>query len=183
MRKPVPLCVLAMTLLSLAGAAQTPPRDGSHDFDFEMGTWKTHLRRLVHPLTGSTTWVEYDGITTVTPVWNGKANLIQLTASGSAGHFEALNLRLYNPAAHQWSLNFSNAAGGQLSQPTIGEFKNGVGEFFDQETLNDRAILVRFVITPRDNDHCHFEQSFSADGGKTWELNWVADDTRVPDKH
>src|SRR5258708_7298364 len=66
-----------------------------------------------------------------------------------------------------------------MSQPTIGEFKNGRGEFFDQETLNGRAILVRLVILDITPTSCRFEQSFSADGGKTWELNWVATDTRV----
>ncbi len=76
-------------------------RDGQHDFDFEIGTWKTHLRRLLHPLTGSTTWVEYEGTTIVRKVWNGRANLVELMADGPAGHFEGLNLRLYNPQSHQ----------------------------------------------------------------------------------
>jgi hypothetical protein len=65
-----------------------------------------------------------------------------------------------------------------LSTPSIGEFKDGRGELYDQETLGPRAILVRFVILQRGPDSCHFEQSFSDDGGKTWELNWIADDTR-----
>src|SRR5215813_2230474 len=159
--------------------AQRPaPHDGSHDFDFEIGKWKTHLRRLVKPLTGSTTWVEYDGTTIVTKVWNGKANLVELDVSGPAGHIEALSLRLYNPDSHQWSLNFSNSAGGTMAVPTIGEFKNGRGEFYDQETLNGRAILVRFVISDITPNSCHFEQAFSDDGGKTWEVNWIATDTR-----
>jgi hypothetical protein len=112
-------------------------------------------------------------------VWSGRANLVELVADGPAGHLEALSLRLYNPDSRQWSLNFANSATGTLSQPTIGEFKNGRGEFFDQETLNGRAILVRFVITDVTPTSCRFEQSFSDDGGKTWELNWVAVDTRV----
>ncbi len=162
-----------------AGRQEQKERDGQHDFDFEIGSWKTHLKRLVHPLTGSTTWVEYEGITVVRKVWNGRANLVELTADGPVGHFEGLNLRLYNPQSHQWSLNFANASGGTLSQPTIGEFKNGRGEFHDQETLNGRAILVRFVISDITPDSCRFEQAFSDDGGKTWEVNWIATDTRV----
>ena len=156
-------------------------RDGSRDFDFEIGKWKTHLRRLVKPLTGSTTWVEYNGTTVVSKVWNGKANLVELDVSGAAGHIEALSLRLYNPESHQWSLNFANSAGGTIAIPTIGEFKNGRGEFYDQETLNGRAILVRFIISDITPDSCHFEQAFSDDGGKTWEVNWIATDTRVKD--
>jgi hypothetical protein len=160
-------------------ATTTERRDGQHDFDFEIGIWKTHLRRLLHPLTGSTTWVEYDGTTTVRKVWDGRANLLELVADGPAGHFEGLSLRLYNPESHQWSLNFSNSRSGALSQPTIGEFKSGRGEFFDQETLNGRAILVRFVIMDITPTSSRFEQSFSDDGGKTWEVNWVATDTLV----
>lgn len=153
-------------------------RDGQHDFDFEIGTWKTDLRRLLHPLTGSTTWVEYEGTTVVTKLWNGRANLLEFEVDGPAGHIEALNLRLYNPQSHQWTLNFANSKGGVLGQPTVGQFKNGRGEFLDQETWNGRAILVRFVISDIKPNSCHFEQAFSDDGGKTWEVNWIADDTR-----
>lgn len=164
---------------ALAGPKPAATEPGPRDFDFEIGTWKTHLRRLVHPLSGSTTWVELEGTTVVRKVWNGRANLLELEADGPGGHFEGLNLRLYNPEPRQWSLNFANSSGGSLSQPTIGEFKNGRGEFYDQETLNSRAILVRFVISDITPGSCRFEQAFSDDGGKTWEVNWIATDTRV----
>lgn len=157
-------------------------RDGQHDFDFEIGSWKTHLSRLLQPLTGSNTWVQYDGTTVVRKVWNGRANMAELEADGPAGHFEGLSLRLYNPSSHQWNLNFASSRGGTMSQPTIGEFKNGRGEFFDQETFNGRAILVRFVISDIMPNSCRFEQAFSEDGGKTWEVNWIATDTRVQDE-
>jgi len=154
-------------------------RDGQHDFDFEIGTWKTRLKRLLRPLTGSTTWVDYEGTTVVRKVWNGRANLVELEVDGPAGHLEGLSLRLYNPQSRQWSLNFSNSGGGTLSTPAIGEFRNGRGEFFGQETLNERAIFVRFVISDITATSCRFEQSFSDDGGKTWEVNWIATDTRL----
>jgi len=157
----------------------TTPSDASHDFDFEIGTWKTHLKRRLHPLTGTNEWVEYDGTTVVRKVWDGKSNLVELEVDGKAGHIEGASWRLYNPEARQWSLNFSNSVVGTLSTPTIGEFKNGRGEFYSSETLGPRSILVRFVIAPRDADTCDFEQAFSADGGKTWEVNWIATDTRV----
>jgi hypothetical protein len=160
--------------------AAAAARDGQHDFDFEIGTWKTHLRRLLHPLSGSTTWVELDGTSVVRPVWEGRANLVELQVRGPSGQIEALSLRLYNPDSHQWSLNFSNSSTGTLSQPTIGAFKDGVGEFFDQESFAGRAILVRFRIRQISAESCRFEQAFSADGGRTWETNWIATDTRLP---
>ena len=161
---------------------ETVEHDGPRDFDFEFGTWKTHLSRLLHPLTGSTTWVEYDGTTVVRKVWKGRSNLVELDADGPQGHFEGLNLRLYNPQSRQWSLNFASIRDGTFGPPSIGEFKNGRGEFYDQETFNGRAIFVRFVISDITPASCRFEQAFSVDGGKTWEVNWIATDTRVNDE-
>jgi hypothetical protein len=154
-------------------------RDGQHDFDFEIGVWKTHLKRLLHPLSGSTTWVELNGTTVVREVWNGRANLAELETDAASGHLEVLSLRLYDPQSRQWSLNTANIKSGTLSVPTIGEFRDGRGEFFDQESLNGRTILVRNVWSDITADSCRFEQSFSDDGGKTWEVNWIAIDTRV----
>lgn len=154
-------------------------RDGQHDFDFEIGTWKTHVQRLQAPLTGSTTWVEYEGTTVVRSIWNGRANLVELIAGGPAGRIEALSLRLYNSKSGQWSLNFSSSGSGSLAQAAVGEFRNGRGEFYNQEVLNGKAVLVRFVISDITPTSCHFEQAFSGDGGRTWEVNWIATDTRV----
>lgn len=168
-----------INLTSVDSEQVTASRDGQHDFDFEVGTWKTHLRRRLRPLTGSNEWVEYDGTSIVRKVLKGKANLVELVVDGPAGHIEGVSLRLYNPQSRQWSLNFANANDGTLTTPSVGEFRNGRGEFFNQDTLNGRSILVRFVISDITPTSCRFEQSFSDDGGKTWEANWIATDTRV----
>lgn len=169
---------LATPFLALA-ADTSAQRDGQHDFDWEIGTWKTHLLRLQQPLTGSTTWVEYEGTSVVRKVWDGRANLVELDVQGPAGSIEALSLRLYNPESRQWSLNFASSRAGTMAPPAVGEFRNGRGEFYNQDTWNGRPILVQFVIECQAQDVCKFEQSFSDDDGKTWELNWIATDTRV----
>jgi hypothetical protein len=156
--------------------------DGQRDFDFEFGSWATHLKRLRNPLSGSTEWVEYKGTTIVREVLDGRANLVELRVEGPAGRIEGLSLRLYNPESRQWTLNFANIADGLLTEPMVGEFRDGRGEFYAQDTFRGRAVLVRFVISVLGPDSCRFEQSFSADGGKTWELNWVATDTRLAKK-
>ena len=171
--------LLLILFVAVQVLAQTNPRDGAHDFDFEIGTWKTQLRRLQRPLSGSTNWLEYEGTTVVSKVLDGRANLVELKVSGPAGRIEGLSLRLYDPEARQWSLNFANISNGQLTAPSIGAFKNGRGEFYNQDTYNGRAIFVRFVITKITDDQYRFEQSFSDDGGQTWEPNWIAIDTRV----
>jgi hypothetical protein len=160
--------------------AMKPLRDGQRDFDFLIGKWKYHLKRLQNPLTGSTTWVEFDGIGDCRPVWNGNAQIDELDVNGPSGHVQGLTLRTYNPASRQWNLNWANAADGALgTPPTIGSFKDGKGEFYDMEAFRGRMILVRYEWTRTDTASPHFEQSFSDDGGKTWEVNWITDQVRV----
>ncbi len=157
-----------------------PPaeRSGQRDFDFEFGAWQVHIKRLQHPLTSSSGWLEYEGISVVGPVWDGRANLGQLTVGGPAGHIEGLSLRLFNPESNQWNIFWANSKDGVLGQAMIGEFKNGQGEFYNQESLNGRAIYVRFVFSDITPSSFRLEQAFSDDGGKTWEANWIAAFTR-----
>jgi hypothetical protein len=185
------LAVLSQSAPALAQTATTSaspalqaatPRDGQHDFDFEIGTWKIHLKRLMHPLTGSTTWVEFDGTVAAHKVWDGRANFDEFQADSPSGHIEGLTLRLYNPQSHQWNLYWANSKSGLFSgPPQVGEFKNGVGEFYCQDTFNGRTILIRYVWSAITQNSAHFEQSFSDDGGKTWEVNWITDQTRIAD--
>lgn len=152
-------------------------RDGSHDFDWEFGTWRSDLRRKP---AGSDRWLSYSGTTKVTKLLDGRANIVELVVAAPDGQvFRALNLRLYDPASKQWSANYSNMASGTLGVPAVGSFHNGVGEFYDQEMLDGRTVLVRFVISGITPTSAHFEQSISDDGGRSWETNWIVDDTRV----
>lgn len=153
--------------------------DGQHDFDHLIGSWKYHLKRRLNPLTGSNNWVEYDGTGVCFKVWDGRADLDQVVLNGPAGHLEGLTLRTYNPATHQWSLYWANSKDGKVVAPQVGQFKNGRGEFYAEDTLNGKGIFVRFVWTNMNTDTPHFEQSFSDDGGKTWEVNWITDQTRT----
>jgi hypothetical protein len=188
--------VLSLTSLA-AGARAQPPggvstpggvtapleHDGQHDFDFLIGSWKMHLKRLLHPLTGSTTWVEFDGTARAWKIHGGRANMDEVSLEGPSGTVEGLTLRMYSPQSRQWSLYWGNIKDGSLGQPvivTVGSFRDGRGEFFDYEPINGRWIFVRYMwfdITP---DSARFEQSFSADGGKTWEANWITYQTRIP---
>jgi hypothetical protein len=178
----LPLAVPAALLSSSpTGSDASKERDGQHDFDFEIGNWKSHISRRLHPLTGSTTWVEMEATIVVKKVWNGRANLMELEADTPTGHLEELNLRLYNPQTHRWSFNFATSNDGTIAPPMIGEFENGRGEFVDRKSFNGKTILVRHTFTDISSDSHHFERAFSGDGGQTWEPNFVATLTRERD--
>jgi hypothetical protein len=153
--------------------------DGQHDFDWEFGKWKVHVKRLAHPLTGSQEWQNYDGTLDVSKIWNGRANIVEFEASNDSDHIEGLSLRLFDPKTHQWSISWANAAEGTLDRtPIVGSFENGRGEFIGFQQYSGRWILVRFIFSGVQTSTVHGEQSFSMDGGKTWEANWVEDFTR-----
>jgi hypothetical protein len=161
-----------------ATATAAAPRDGQHDFDWEIGTWDTRLKRLREPLSDKSSWVDYAGTSVIKSVMGNRANLVELDVRGAAGHIAGVSLRLYQPASGQWILHFANLANGTMTDPVVGSFTGGLGTFYGQDTVNDRKVLVRFLIIPMSKDQWRFEQAFSADGGKTWENNWIAIDTR-----
>jgi len=187
----VPLLCLAYWLSQPCGAlaqssplAQRPPaagqalvpalRDGQHDFDFNVGTWKTHIKRLQEPLSGSTRWISLEGTVSVRKVWDGRALLEEIEADGPNGHWEGLTLFLYDPAAHQWSQSFASSKRGVLNTPLIGEFRDGRGELYSQEAYNGRSILTRAIWSDITPDAHKFEEAFSDDGGKSWETTFMA---------
>jgi hypothetical protein len=170
--------LIALTAIALPSAAA--PRTGAHDFDWEIGTWTTTVRIRTNPLSGEAAqWAEYSGTSVVKPLLDGRVNFVELSVTGTAGKIEGGSLRLYGPQSGQWSLNYANLRNGLLTSPVYGGFDaRGRGLFYGPDTLGGRAILVRFIIDKASPNEARFEQAYSADGGVTWENNWVAVDTR-----
>ena len=170
----------AASLAQTGSTTAASEHDGQHDFDFEMGNWKAHLTKLDHALAGSKNWIQFDGTFSAHKIWNGRANIEEVELNSPTGPIEGLTVRLYNPQTHQWSIYWANAKNGFIDPaPQIGQFKDGRGEFYGQDTLNGKLIYVRYVWTKTDTDTPHFEQAYSNDGGKTWEVNWMTDQKRV----
>ena len=171
--------IAGIAAIAVAAISPVPVHDGQHDFDWEWGRWATKVRVLRNPLSGeSPRWADYEGTSVVKPLLGGKANFVELSVAGSTGKIEGGALRLYNPASRQWSLNFANLRNGLLTAPVFGGFDaRGTGTFVGSDMLEGRAILVRFVITKPSPSSARFEQAYSADGGATWETNWIATDT------
>ncbi len=166
---------------SAASAPAAPVRNGANDFDFLIGDWKAHVRRLPDRLVGSTTWVEYDGISNHKKILDSNANFEEFEVDNPVKHLhiKGQTLRLYNPDSHQWSIYLLDVDKGTLNTPpVVGQFAGNRGEFYDQEQYKGRSILVRYVWLNISPKSARMEQSFSPDGGKTWETNWICELTR-----
>ena len=81
-------------------------RSGAHDFDWEIGAWKTTVRVRSNPLSrDAPKWAEYAGTSVVKPLLDGRANFVELSVAGASGKIEGGSLRLYGSQTRQWSLN------------------------------------------------------------------------------
>lgn len=149
------------------------------DFDFLIGTWNVRNRRLKRPLSGSTDWYEFESTSKAQKIWGGLANMDEFNGDSPLGLIQGMTVRLFDPQTKQWRLYWANRKDGQFGVPTIGSFVDGRGEFFDQELFEGRSIFVRYIWCDGTHDSCRWEQAFSADGGKTWETNWIMDFTRA----
>jgi hypothetical protein len=177
-----PFAALALTAtLATAGAAQAAPalRDGAHDFDFDLGVWRTDIVRRLHPLGGSDESVHLTGTVTVRKLWDGRAQVEEIEADGPKGHWEGMTVFLYDPDAHQWSMNFANGSAGRFNAPLIGSFANGRGELIMQDTLDGRSILVRGVWSDFTPTSHTYQESYSDDGGRTWQVAFTAHKTKM----
>src|ERR1700729_83431 len=179
----ISLLVIALVALFSVGlvTANTPAagvagqtateRDGLHDFDFIFGHWKIHLKRRAPSANGANTWIEFDGYGLYRKIWDGRANLNEFEADSPSGHIEGLTLRTYNPKTRQWSLYWASSRDGILAEPQVGQFHDGVGEFYAQDKIDGKSVFVRYVWSKITANSVHFEQAFSDDGGKTWDVN------------
>jgi hypothetical protein len=164
-----------------ANPSAATQRDGSHDFDFVIGDWKAHVRRLPERLKGSNVWVEYNGISNHKKLLDSNANFEEFDVSSPDKklRIKAQTLRLYNPESHQWSIYLVDLDKGTLElPPVVGQFDGKRGEFYNQQIWEGRAVLVRYVWLDLSPKSSRMEQSFSGDGGKTWEVNWICELSR-----
>jgi len=149
-----------------------------NDFDFLVGTWDSTHRRLSKRLAGSDDWETFPGRTVGYRAFGGAANVDEITFP-TLGH-AGLSVRLYDPGTELWSIYWaSTTAPGVLFPPVTGRFVDGVGEFFGDDEHEGRPVRVRFRWTDITATTARWQQAFSADGGETWETNWVMDFTRT----
>jgi hypothetical protein len=177
-------------LLSLVSTASAEPapnclaHDGRHDFDQRVGDWKVHHRRLKESLAGSHDWVEFDGTLSLRPVLGGMGNVSDNLFNMPSGAYRGVSMRAYDPKTGQWATWWLDGRDphSELDPPMKGCFETGGGNgtFYGDETFKGKPIRVRVIWSHVTPSSARWEQAFSADGGKTWEVNWTSEFRRVP---
>ena len=155
--------------------------DGRADFDFFVGTWDSHQRKLKQRLKGCDEWEEFRGVSVAYKILGGLGHVDEVALELLAGQVLGFTLRLFDPQTRLWSIYWSSSTQSGLGTPMVGRFVDGRGEFYDRETSEQCVIISRFIWTSSGANACRWEQAFSADGGRTWETNWTADFTRRED--
>jgi hypothetical protein len=172
---------VAASLGAVPAGAAAPAIAAPPDFDFLVGTWHVSHRQLKRRLAGETEWISFDGSSTLHKILGGLGNIDENEVRKPAGTYIGVTLRLYDPAKRSWSIYWmdSRTPSGDIGIALVGSFENGIGTFFSDETFEGKPIKVRYIWNATNPDRPHWQQAFSPDAGKTWEVNWVCEFTRA----
>ncbi|MFD2205752.1 DUF1579 domain-containing protein [Kiloniella antarctica] len=159
------------------------PQDQVRAFDFLMGTWNVHHRRLVERLINSDNWQEFGGQMIAQPLLGGPenygGNMDDNVLDLPGNPYRAISLRTYDPASDKWAIWWLDGRNPHsLDVPVLGQFKDGIGTFYADDVLGGKPIKVRFRWTGTNTQIPRWEQAFSPDNGTTWEVNWTMDFSR-----
>jgi len=165
-------------LIITASATSSP-----NDFNFLVGKWKMHNRRLNKRLENCKDWTEFESGSENQKILNGTGDMDTYSTTQMPGMegkpFEGLTLRLFNPKTKLWSLYWIPSNTGILGTPIVGSFENNIGHFFAKETYNGKNVIIVFRWDKRDKDRPLWGQAFSPDNGKTWEWNFYNVSERI----
>jgi hypothetical protein len=154
----------------------------ARDFDFFMGRWHVHNRRLRERLAGAEEWEEFEATSVARPLLDGMGNEDEFRTDHEGGMI-GMSFRFFDPVTKDWSIYWADSRRcGVLDPPVFGSFADGIGVFEGADTFDGRPILVRFTWSRVTTDTPCWEQAFSRDNGETWETNWIMDFTRAEDE-
>jgi hypothetical protein len=153
----------------------------STDFDFLFGSWTVEHRRLKERLVGCDVWEEFGGTCTAYPILGGAANVDDNVLELPGGSYRASSIRSFDATTRTWAIWWLDQRNPHaLDVPVVGAFRDGVGEFFANDVLNGRPVMVRFGWSATQSVSPVWEQAFSVDEGVSWETNWIMQFRRQP---
>lgn len=163
----------SLTINATGALEIAPSKQSSHkDFDFLIGHWQIHNRKLKARLENCTEWIEFEATSLMQIILNGIGNTDHFYANLNARPFEGMTLRLFNPATSLWSIYWADSNNGTMDPPVLGSFDANIGTFYTKDVFNGIEIIVMFRWDKSDPEKPIWSQAFSEDMGATWEWNW-----------
>jgi hypothetical protein len=176
------LGLLASSRVAAKAPAPMPPNQshlGAHGFDFLLGRWTVKHRRLAARLQGSSDWVEFPGTLEVASILGGAGDIDQNVLEVPTGRYHATSLRIFDRQTQLWSVYWIDGRDATVANPVVGRFEGRVGHFYNDDDLGGRPIRVRFIYEDLGPRSARWSQAFSPDAGKSWEVNWTMEFTRI----
>ncbi len=149
-----------------------------NDFDFLVGKWNIHNKKLKSRLSNSNDWIEFEAVQEMRKVLTGMGNVEIISATIDDKPYEGMAIRLFNRATKLWSIYWADNSLGTMDNPVVGSFEHGIGTFFGKEILNGKEVILQFRWDATKPEKPVWSQAFSADHGRTWEWNWYMYFTR-----
>jgi hypothetical protein len=160
----------------MSSAIPTP----ATDFDFLMGRWRVQHHRLKRRLANCTEWDDFMGTSSARPLISGFGNLDENEIGLPGDPYIGITLRTYDPRSETWRIYwFDGRHPAAIDPPMVGRFENGLGTFYAEHMFEGKPVRVRFLWSRPSEQTCRWEQAFSADGGRSWETNWIMDFSRA----
>jgi len=151
------------------------------NFDFLIGKWSVLNRRLKERLTNCDEWIEFQAEMETKRILNGLGLMDEMKSSHFGDDFIGLSIRMVNPATNIWTIYWADTSSPEnyLKEQVVGEFKNGVGEFYGKELYLSKEYQLRFTWKKPSENTALWEQAYFDEKAKEWETNWTMKFTRV----
>ncbi|MEO8672193.1 MAG: hypothetical protein ABI411_12825 [Tahibacter sp.] len=156
-------------------AASTGAAGKTHaeDWRWLAGNWDVFHRRLRERLAGSNDWEEFNGKSAFWQTLGGLGNVDDNILDISTGSYRGLTVRAYDAKSGNWAIWWLDGRNPtHLEPPVLGSMSGDEGEFTGRDTFKDRPIVMRFRWHEVHGKRPWWDQAFSTDDGKNWEINW-----------
>jgi hypothetical protein len=160
-----------MSLFNVPEEVLNTRPEGAKDFDFLQGRWLIRHKKLAERLVGCQTWHEFETPAANQLILGGLGNIDHLRIE-SDGFYEGASLRLFDKSSGLWRIYWMDTNGANLFPPVEGSFSGAVGLFRGHDQQDGIPVLVEFRWDKTNPESPTWQQSFSADHGNSWEVNW-----------
>ncbi|MBK8501351.1 MAG: hypothetical protein IPL46_03600 [Saprospiraceae bacterium] len=150
------------------------------NFDFLIGKWTVLNRRLKERLKNSIEWIEFPAEMETKPILNGLGLMDEMHSSHFGDDFIGLSIRMVNPRTNIWTIYWADTSSPEnyLKEQVVGEFANGIGEFYGKEQFQGKEYRLRFTWKRQSVSTAQWEQAYFDELKNDWETNWIMEFTR-----